>query len=190
MKLKFSIQRWTVTLNVTVHLTMNLKFLIPAILALVIIVIILPFTVHSIQETELKFETVSLQIDNLYSQNVSPKIYVITSPPQDPVVGISPTDSTSIEQVDFNRNLVIVAFLGTCTNRENKIATVKQFKSDVWVKAEIQASPEGETKYYPYQIITIARDQMPQTGSLDFILLNNLYEEKSRAFQTITIDQP
>jgi hypothetical protein len=169
---------------------MKFKYLIWVILALIIIVIVLPFAVHSIEETELKYETLSLQADNLYSQIASPRIYVITSPPQDPVVDISPTDSTAIEQVDFNRDLVILAFLGMSTNSENKIATVKQFKSDVWVKAELQASPVGETKYYPYQIIKIAKDQMPRTGSLDFILLNNLYEEKSRAVQKITIDQP
>jgi hypothetical protein len=166
---------------------MKFRNLIWVFMALLIIVIILPLTVYSINETELKFETISIQSDNPYNQSISPKIQVITSLTQVSVTGISPGDSSSIEQVDFEQDFVIVVFLGTSTSNQNSIGSVKQLKSDVWVKAEIQATPQGDIKYSPYQIIKISKLQMPQTGSIDFILLNNLYEEKSRAIETISI---
>jgi hypothetical protein len=168
---------------------MNRRTFIWVLLALLIILIVLPFTVYSIEDTELQYETISLQSENPYSQTSSPKIQVITSAVQDSVTGISPTEITSIEQVDFSRDFVIVAFLGTSTSVQNSIASVKQFKSDVWIKAEIQATAAGDIKYSPYQIIKVNKLQMPQTGALDFILLNNLYEEKSRAVQTISTGQ-
>lgn len=166
---------------------MKTRTLIIVILALLIILILLPFAVYSIEETELTYETISLKSDNPFDQPVTPKILVLTGPEQIPTTGISQEESMAMEQVDYEQNFVILIFLGVSTSPENKIASIKQYKTDVWIKAEIQASPEGEKKYSPYQIIKIAKEQLPQTGKLDFILLNNLYEEKSRAKASITM---
>jgi hypothetical protein len=167
---------------------MKLKYLVWVFLALIVVVIVLPFTVYSIDETAIQFETISLQPDNLYSQVTSPKIQVIDNLSQATVPEISPADLSAIEKVDFARDFVIVAFFGISGSQQNSIASVKQFKSDVWVKCDIQATPASDVKYSSYQIINIARSQMPRTGALDFILLNNLYEEKSRAVLTISGD--
>ena len=166
---------------------MKIKGIIAAGLALLVIVILVPWMVFSIEETELTFDTLSRQTQyNSENQDTKPGIQVITGQPLEPVPGISPSDQSMIELVDYAQYMVIVVRFGYGGSPQNNITSIKQQKGDIWIRSVIESPAADAPKFSPYQIVKIPREQIIRTGNIRFILLNGSYEEKARTVQMIS----
>lgn len=168
------------------HIT--LKPVILSLLALVIILAVLPLVGYHASAKELTIENVDNQPGLTESQSSSPQIQVITSLPSVPISSISTEDRLLVQEVDYSRYFVIIAFFGPGSSYQDRILNIWQFKSVIWVRSDISTNEDKASTVSYYQIVKINKSQMTGYGEILFRLLNG-FEEKARIVQQIFGEQ-
>jgi hypothetical protein len=164
---------------------MNRYVLIISLISLVLILVPLPLAVFRVQDTVFSFETISKRTDLSENHDSSPKIQIISAKPADNISGISAEDQAAVQDVDYSRYLVLIVFFGYGGADQDHIINIREFKSTVWVRADLSTSPSETEKTSPYQIISIDKRQMSRSGEITFRLLTDQYEQKAQAVQLI-----
>jgi len=163
----------------------NLRVPLLSLAALMLILVILPFSAYSTEVTELSIESISKQKTDIASQNLSPRIQVITSYPAVAVSGISDEDYSFIQAVDYSNYFVVVAFFGSGSAYQDRVLNIYQFKHVVWVRSDISTPSTDSATASHYQIIKVDKTGMNSFGETTFRLLNE-FQEKAKVVENIS----
>lgn len=107
------------------------------------------------------------------------------------IVGRGKTEPVELPEVDFDRDLLIFAYLGEYSSDGYGIKIKKLEKTGKEVKVFVETfaptGPAGSVMTYPYDLIRVSREELGAKGEWTFVFIDHEGMELGRA--TATIDE-